>query len=71
MPPVFMWHTYEDKSVNCINSLKLAAAFKQHNIPVELHLFPEGRHGLGLALGTYGTDQWFWLLLKWLRGIEF
>ena len=71
MPPVFMWHTYEDKSVNCINSLKLAMALKQNEIPVELHLFPTGRHGLGLATGTYGTDQWFWLLLKWLKGIEF
>lgn len=71
MGPVFMWHTFEDASVNCINSLRLAAAFKQNDISCELHLFPKGRHGLGLATGVYGTDQWFWLFIKWFKGINF
>ena len=71
MGPVFMWHTFEDGSVNCINSLRLATALKEHEIPVELHLFPHGRHGLGLATGMYGTDQWFYLMLRWLKGIGF
>lgn len=71
MPPVFMWHTFEDKSVNCNNSLRLASALKEKNIPLEYHLFPHGRHGLGLATGMYGTDRWFELMIKWLRGIDF
>lgn len=67
MPPVFVWHTMEDASVNCINSIELVKSLKHNNVPVEYHLFTFGRHGLGLATGTKGTEQWFWLFINWLK----
>ncbi len=67
MPPVFLWHTFEDKSVDCRNSLVMAAKLKENNIPFELHLFPNGRHGSDLAVNVEGTNQWFSLFANWLK----
>lgn len=71
MSPTFIWHTFEDKSVPVINSLELAKSLKENNIPFELHIFPEGRHGLGLAEDIEGTSQWSQLFVDWLKRTEF
>lgn len=71
MPPVFIWHTFEDKSVDCRNSLEMASALKKKECPFELHIFPDGKHGLDLAEGIEGTEQWFSLYLNWLKRIGF
>ncbi len=71
MPPVFIWHTFEDKSVDCRNSLEMASALKEKDCPFELHIFPEGKHGLDLAEGIEGTRQWFSLYIDWLKRIDF
>lgn len=49
MPPVFIWHGGEDTTVPPENSLLLAMACREAGIPVELHLYMKGAHGLGLA----------------------
>lgn len=49
MPPVFLWHTAEDTTVPAMNSLRMAAALQNQGVPVELHIFPKGKHGLSLA----------------------
>lgn len=49
MPPCFIWHTMEDKTVPVENSLLFAMALRRENIPAELHIFPKGAHGLSLA----------------------
>lgn len=67
MPPVFLWHTFADASVDCRNSLVMASALKERNIPCELHLFPEGKHGSDLASDIEGTNQWFSLYINWLK----
>ncbi|MGN1318199.1 MAG: alpha/beta hydrolase [Lachnospirales bacterium] len=71
MPPTFMWHTFEDMSVDCRNSLEMAMAMKEKNASFELHIFPKGKHGLDLAIDVEGTDQWFSLYLNWLKRIGF
>lgn len=48
-PPCFIWHTFEDKSVPCENSLNFALALRKYNIPFELHVFEKGYHGLATA----------------------
>lgn len=48
-PPTFLWHTADDAAVPVANSLEFAAACRQHGVPVELHVYESGRHGLGLA----------------------
>ncbi len=49
MPPVFLWHTREDGSVACRNSLLLAQALEEAQIPFALHLYHRGPHGLSTA----------------------
>jgi acetyl esterase/lipase len=77
LPPVFLWHTYTDEAVPVENSLLLAAALRRAGIPLEMHIFPEGKHGLSLAINeTKAGDpanvnlhaaQWFSLCLNWLK----
>ena len=54
-PPVYLWHTYTDKTVPVQNSLLLAMALAEKGVPLEMHIYPEGKHGLSLA--TYMTSQ--------------
>jgi len=70
-PPAFLWHTADDAVVNVKNSLNMAIALKQKNIPFELHVFPYGRHGLGLAETDANVSQWAHLLHNWLGLIGF
>lgn len=71
MPPTFIWHTFEDKSVDCRNSLEMGMAMKEKGCPFEMHIFPDGKHGLDLAEGIEGTEQWFKLYCNWLKRIGF
>jgi len=48
-PPAFLWHTAADQAVPVENSLLFAAACSRAKVPFELHIFPEGRHGLSLC----------------------
>lgn len=48
-PPVFMWHTATDESIPVENSLLFFEALHRNEVPVELHIYPVGPHGLGLA----------------------
>lgn len=49
VPPVFMWHTFEDKAVPMENSLLFASALRKAGVSTEYHIFPHGPHGLALA----------------------
>lgn len=52
-PRTFLWHTVTDDLVPVENSILFAQALIEKKIPVELHLYPVGGHGLALA--TYET----------------
>ena len=49
MPRTFLWHTFADDAVPVENSLLLAQAMREAGVPFELHIFPDGVHGLSLA----------------------
>ncbi|WP_233148658.1 alpha/beta hydrolase [Rhodopirellula sp. MGV] len=68
-PPSFLFHTAADKVVPAQNSLDYYSALLRHEIPSELHVFPEGRHGLGLAKDQPGASVWPSLCEQWLRGL--
>lgn len=74
-PQAFIWHTFEDGGVPIGNSLDYAKALKKNNIPVEMHIYPHGSHGLGLALNedeiSKHVSAWSGSLLKWLSYIGF
>lgn len=48
-PPIFIWHAFEDDAVNVRNSIDFTSACRQHNVPVEFHLFPCGGHGFAMS----------------------
>ena len=48
-PPTFLWHTASDQMVPVQNSLLFANALLAHQIPLELHVYPFGEHGLSIA----------------------
>ncbi len=64
-PPAFIWHTSDD-AVNVINSYMYASALRRHSIHHEIHVFHEGKHGLGLAPGNPHVAQWAPLMRNWL-----
>lgn len=78
-PPAFIWHTNEDGLVPAENSLLLALAMRKQRIPVELHLYAKGGHGLSLAdERTNGMDgfgnvkecqSWMTLADTWLKEV--
>lgn len=49
MPPVFLWHTRNDASVPCRNSLVLAQALEEAGVDFALHVYRDGPHGLSTA----------------------
>jgi acetyl esterase/lipase len=51
-PPTFLVHTNADSGVVPENSLLFAMALRKAGVPVELHLFERGQHGLGLGSGS-------------------
>ena len=51
-PPTFLWHTFSDGSVPVQNSIRMAHALAEKNVLTELHIFPNGPHGLSLCNDT-------------------
>lgn len=49
MPRVFLWHTRDDATVPCRNSLLLASALEEAGVDFSLHIYRHGCHGLSTA----------------------
>ncbi len=65
-PLSFLWHTAEDAAVPVDDSLRFAGALHRAGVPFALHVFPRGRHGLGLATDDPTVGQWTTLCARWL-----
>lgn len=74
-PQAFIFHTFADEAVNVIHSLRYAEALRKKEIPCEMHIFPEGKHGMGLGVrpdrGNPHAAQWPSLWWNWLVHIGF
>ncbi len=73
-PHSFIAHTFRDRTVPVTDSLKFAAALDEAKIPFELHIWPNGDHGMSLGTDLTpgcGIDpsfaQWFSLSADWLK----
>lgn len=76
-PKAFIWHTCTDLSVPVENSLLLAMALQKKKVSMELHLYPEGGHGLSLArketsgerteLNVPACESWISLVKTWIN----
>lgn len=78
--PAFIWHTFEDTGVPVENSLLLATALRKNNIHFELHIFPEGPHGLALCnrqtwvagndkLMVPAAEPWMDMSITWMKNL--
>ena len=70
-PPAFLFHTADDPGVAVENSLAFARALHAAGVPVELHVFPKGPHGVGLAPQDPVLSQWPKLCAAWLKASGF
>ena len=66
-PPTFLWHTAEDPVVPVSNSIDMAKALSENKVPFELHIYPTGGHGMGLAHQKPHASSWAPLSAAWLR----
>ncbi len=80
MPRTFVWHTHEDGSVPVQNAMLFSMALQACHVPVELHVFELGAHGLSLCNTLSAGEQnkpmleptaepWFDLFLTWLQRV--
>ena len=69
-PPTFLVHATDDKTVPVENSLLFYQACKDNGVPVEMHIYPAGGHGFGLALGKGYLETWSDRLIDWLKGLK-
>lgn len=70
-PPCFLWHTIEDRAVPVENSLMFATALRRAKVPVSLHVYEIGAHGLGLGRPGKPAPPWADQLLYWLKERKF
>lgn len=56
-PPAFIFHTYMDNVVPVENALLFAQALAKHDVPFELHIYPNGVHGFSLANEITSTGR--------------
>lgn len=66
-PPTFIFHTTNDNGVPVENSVRFYLALRKAKVPVEMHLFENGPHGVGMALSDPALSAWPGLLMNWLR----
>lgn len=66
-PPAFIWQCQDDPLIPAAKSEAFAEALMLNGVPYELHIFPKGGHGIGLATDKDGVGAWPALCEKWLR----
>ncbi len=67
-PPTFIFHTTEDKAVPVENAIRFYSALRAQGVNAsELHIYQNGRHGVGLAQDDAILSTWPDRLNDWLR----
>ena len=66
-PPVFLWHTFYDTAVPVDEAIELMSALSKNDVPFESHIYPNGRHVLGLANNDKDLKKWHKLSVNWLN----
>ncbi len=68
-PPTFLVHANDDKAVPAESSIMFYNNLRKHDVISELHIFQEGGHGFGLAIGKGRLEQWKDLCSSWIKNI--
>ena len=66
-PPTFLFHTDADTSVPPENSVLFYLALRKAKVPAEMHIYQNGRHGVGLAPTDPVLATWAGRLQDWLK----
>ena len=77
-PKTFLWHTFNDGTVPVQNSLLFANALSEKRVPFEMHIYPNGVHGLSLCEESTARNRekkhidehvasWFNLACEWIN----
>lgn len=69
-PPTFLFATSDDPVVPVQNSVEFYLALRAAGVPVEMHLYEHGPHGVGLARNNPDLSSWPGLLAHWLKERE-
>jgi acetyl esterase/lipase len=68
-PPTFLLQAEDDHVDNVNDSLAYYIALKNAGVPVEMHLYAQGRHAFGLRRTQLPITAWPQLVETWLRTI--
>ncbi len=66
-PPAFLFGTSDDPVVSAANNVRFYQAHIDLQLPVEMHLFEHGTHGVGLAKAVPRLQHWPDSLASWMR----
>lgn len=72
-PKAFIWHTSTDEYVDVKSTYRYAARLSELGVSCEMHIYPIGTHGLGLATGDAKREpveyvqRWPEELERWLK----
>jgi len=69
-PPVFLVQAENDNVDNVNDSLVYYIALKKAGVPVEMHLYAEGRHAFGLRHTAFPITDWPETMKIWLETIR-
>jgi acetyl esterase/lipase len=72
-PPTFIFHTSADTAVVPENAVRFYLACKKAGVPIEMHIYEKGKHGVGLGRdpkwtgGEKSVESWPDRLGEWMK----
>lgn len=69
-PPAILIHSSDDKGVPVDNSIVYYKALQERGITAEMHIYPYGGHGYGLAVGRGYLSTWPERCNTWLKNLD-
>ena len=71
-PPCFLFHTGADETVPAELAIEFGQRCIENGVPTSIHVYPFGRHGIGLGNpDAKGAESWADLLGKFLHHLNF
>jgi acetyl esterase/lipase len=66
-PPAFLVHAADDQRVNVELSVNYFLALKKLGVPVEMHIYEQGKHGFALEKDRGPVVNWAKCCIDWLK----
>jgi len=69
-PPAILIHSSDDTGVPVQNSIVYYEALLKNGVSGEVHIYPYGKHGYGLAVGKGYLSGWPERCFEWLKDLD-